>query len=74
MGAALEIGFGGGVLLGAKLPVVSEISASKFESLEVGETSVEFFVALIRGAVCLLGDGMPEVGRIEALEPQNVMR
>ena len=71
---ALESGFGGGVLLDAKLLVVSESSACKFESPDVGEVSVEFFVALGRGVVCLLGDDIPKVGRVEALEHQNAMR
>ena len=74
LGGALESGFGGGVLLGAKLYIVSESSGIKFESSEVAEVSGEFVVALGRGVVCLLGDGIPKVGRVEALEHQNVMR
>ena len=51
LGGALESGFGGGVLLDAKLLVVSESSGFKFESSVVGEVSGEFFVALGRGVV-----------------------
>ena len=62
MGGALESGFGGGVLLGAKLLVVSENSAFKFELLDVGGSSGEFLAAFGRGMLCFVGNDMPKVG------------
>ena len=51
--------------------VASDCSECRFESPGVGESSVEFCVALGRSTMCLLADGISEVGRVEIVEHET---